>query len=244
MSERTAGVERVADHNLRNWAMAENARARLTKRKAQETVGPYLAISRELGTGGGEIASLVAQSLDWEVMDREIIDYMVEKYGTPRELVNYFDEKHTSWLEEVFDSWIKGQRFTESTYVHRLTRLLLLAANHGKVVIVGRGAAFLLPRSRGLSVRIVAPLDYRIEQVKRMRDATEKDARRLIEDSDRQRAEFIKSHFHHDACNVHEYDLVVNVEKIDPSDAVDLITTTVKTWLQKQGAETLVHDAQ
>jgi cytidylate kinase len=136
----------------------------------------------------------------------------------------------------VFASWIKGQEFTSSAYIHRLYHLLLLAAYRGNVVIVGRGARFILPRERGFSVRILAPLEFRVEQVLLQRGLSAKEARKVVEQSDREREAFVKEHFHHKASDPHQYDLVINVEKLDQEDAADLIVDAARSWMKTSSA--------
>ncbi len=131
-------IEKLAEKNVRKWTVAQHARDRLAKGKVEENVGPYIVVSRETGAGGSAIARLVGQKLLWDVLDKEIVDYLATQYGTPRSLVEFVDEKPISWIEEVFSTWVEGRGFTSSTYVHRLNHLLLLAAHHGNVVIVGR----------------------------------------------------------------------------------------------------------
>jgi cytidylate kinase len=233
MTNHISGIDKLADHNIRKWVLTEHARERLARGKVDENVGPYITVSRETGAGGSEIARLVGNKLGWDVLDHEIIDYIADKYGTPHSLVELVDEKRANWIQEVFTTWIEGQSFTQPAYLHRLTRLLLLAAHHGKVVIVGRGAQFILPRNRGLSVRIIAPLEFRIEQVILQRGLSTHDARKFIEDSDRQRQGFIKSHFRHKCADPHVYDLIIKVENLVREDAVNLIVAAAQSWMKK-----------
>lgn len=235
MTGDTRAIEKKAEENIRKWIQAEHAQKRLAKGKVEENVGPYIVVSRETGAGGSEIARKVGGKLGWDVLDKEIVDYLAAEHGTPRSLVEFVDEKHISWIEDIFASWIEGLGFTSSTYVHRLNHLLLLAAHHGNVVVVGRGARFILPPERGLSVRILAPLDFRVEQVLLQRGLSAKEARKFIETSDRQREAFVKEHFHHKAADPHVYDLVINVEKLLQDDAVDLIVDAARSWMKKSG---------
>ncbi len=235
MTSHIREIEQLAERNVRKWTLAQHARERRDKGNVKENVGPYIVVSREAGAGGSEIARLVGQKLGWDVLDKEIVDCLASQFGTPHSLVEFVDEKHISWIEEVFSNWLEGQGFTSSTYVHRLNHLLLLAAHHGNVVIVGRSARFILPPQRGLSVRIVAPLDFRVEQVLLQRGVNENEAREIVEESDRQREAFVKEHFHHQAADPHMYDLVINVEKLVPEDAADLIVDAARSWMKKSG---------
>ncbi len=228
-------IAKRAEENIRKWIDAEHSQKRLTKANIAGNVGPYVVIARETGAGGSSIARLVGQQLGWDVLDKEIIDYMAERFGTPRSLIDIVDEKHSSWMGDIFNSWIDGHGFSSVTYVHRLKQLFLLAAHHGKVVIVGRGARYILPHEGGVSVRILAPLEYRVAQIAAERSITEKEARKFVEHGDKNQEAFIQEHFHHKASDPHEYDLVINVENRTPQDAADLIVDAANRWIRKSG---------
>jgi cytidylate kinase len=232
MTDRAASIERKAEDSVRKWLTADHARERLAQGNVADSVGPYITLSRETGAGGSEIARLVADQLGWDVLDATIVDYMVSKYGTPRSLVEFADEKRTSWMEDLFSSWIEGRGFTQATYVHRLSRFLLIAAHHGNVVIVGRGATCILPRTRGVSVRILAPIAFRVEQVILQRGLSAKEARKFVEDADRQRDAFVREHFHHEGSDPHLYDLLINVQKFTRHDAAKMIVDATQQWLR------------
>ena len=196
-------------------------------------VGPCLLVSRELGAGGSQIARKVAQRLGWAHLDDEIINCLVSQYGTPRVVLNAVDEKKIGWLADLLNGWIEGHGFSQLSYVNRLGRLFNMMAKRGNVVIVGRGAKFLLPKSAGFSVRIIAPIDFRIEQIVRRQSITSQEARKLIQRSDADRKAFIKRFFHHDVTDPHSHDLVVNIKQVTPDMAVQLICDAVRFWVKR-----------
>ncbi len=230
-------IETKAEENIRKWIAASHVQTRIARRNVKENVGPYLTLSRETGAGGSELARKVGERLGWDVLDREIVEYLIEHYGTPRSLVELVDEKHTNWLGEITTSWIGGLGFSESTYTHRLGQLFLLAAYYGNVVIVGRGARFFLPTNRGLSVRVLAPLDFRVEQVILQRGISEKEALKFVKDSDHDREAYVKYHFRKKLADPHEYDLVINVEKLTQDDAAEMIVDATNAWIKKSGVK-------
>jgi len=227
-------VKEKTDNGLRKWLQSAQDKPQLDTMQADGATGPYVAISRETGAGGSEVARLVAEKLDWVVLDNAIVDYLACQYGTDRRLVDLVDERHISWIEDVFASWIENQAFTSETYAHRLILLLQLAARHGNVVIVGRGAPFVLPHNSGISVRILAPFEFRVEQVMLHGHFSAKEARRLVRESDRQREAFVWEHFHRDPGNPHLYDLVVSVDKLGIEDAAELIAGAVRSWMKRR----------
>jgi len=228
-------TEQLAEKNNRRWLSSKEAHARLKNRNVEENVGPYLTVSREHGAGGSEIARRVGELLGWEVLDHELLDQLAEKYGTPRDLLEYVDEKNIDWISSMFESWTSSRGVTQIAYIHRMSNLLLLAAHHGNVVIVGRGARFILPRERGIAVRILAPIEFRAEQIMLREGITFAEAKQFAQQADRERQAFKEKYFHHRAADPHEYDLVINVQKLDLEDAVNLIVSAVRSWQTKSG---------
>ena len=110
-----------------------------------------------------------------------------------------------------------------------------MAAQRGNVVIVGRGARFILPRRAGLSVRIIAPFEFRVEQIILRQGMSAAKAREFVEQSDRQRIAFVKRYFHQNVADPHVYDLVLNVEQFGQDNAVNLIINAVQSWLKRSG---------
>jgi cytidylate kinase len=153
-------------------------------------------------------------------------------------VLDVVDEKKVGWLADLFNGWIEGHGFSQLSYVNRLGRLFNMAAKRGNVVIVGRGATFLLPKSAGFSVRIIAPIEFRVEQLVLRRGVIAQEARRLIRKSDTDRKSFIKKYFHHDVTDPHVHDLVVNIKQVTPNLAVQLIYDAVQCWLKNSGFHT------
>jgi cytidylate kinase len=90
-----------------------------------------------------------------------------------------------------------------------------------------------LPRRAGFSVSIVAPINYRVQQVVLRRGLSKAGARAYVEHSERQRIAFLERYFHRDISDPHVHDLVVNVEQLGIENALDLIVDGVRTWMQE-----------
>lgn len=222
-------ADELAERNIRKWIHAKHVQDRVADPTGHETIGPYVTVAREIGSGGGQIARMAGDRLGWDVLDGEIVDYLAERYGTPRNLVEIADERHIGWIEEMLTGWMGGKQWTSARYVHRLHHLLMLAAQHGNVIVVGRGARFILPPKHGLSVRIVAPAEFRARRIAKERGIDHKAAQAAIAAADREQAAYIKEHFHHAVDDSHMYDLVINVEKLRLEEAADLIVDAVRS---------------
>ena len=211
---------------IEQWLLARqsqgHAAAAASGRRPVE-VGPYLAISRESGTGGSQIARLVAEMIGWEILDRELLDCLAEMYRTSPALLNLVDETTTNWISEIFDNGIRPDFAAQTEYMFHLSRVILVAAQAGKIIYLGRGARFLLPQQRGLLVRLTASPGYRVQQIVERRHLSYDKARDYVEKTDAGRQEFVRQYFHRDIADPHLYDLMVNVERIGPQRTAQLI---------------------
>jgi len=231
MAERTieAGrnVARLAEQQMRNWALELEARQRTQSKppteEAPRRFPPFIAISREAGAGGAEIAQKAGEILGWPVFDRQLLDHMAEQYQLPRDMLEYVDEKKTNWLFECFGKWLSGRVVTQSEYISHLGQVVLMAARHTNTIFVGRGARFLLPGDRGVSVHVVAPKKMRIERTMQLQGWPEAQAEQYVNQADAGRRKFVKEYFNHDVGDPHLYDLVINRRHIGITAAAGLI---------------------
>jgi cytidylate kinase len=174
-----------------------------------------VAISREAGTCGKEIAQAIGERLDWPIYDREILEMVAQESGLRRELLAAFDEHDTHWLVEALASFGQHPPVNATKFVHHLVRVMSTLAARGRCVVVGRGAIAFLPALTTLRVRLVADLDDRVSQFASDCQLTEKEARRLVQQIDHDRAQFVANHFHRDIGDAHNFDLVLNTSRLD-----------------------------
>jgi cytidylate kinase len=148
---------------------------------------------------------------------------MAEHYHWSNVALDYVDEKTASWFHDTFGKILDDRIVTQVEYVSRLGKIVVLAAQHESHVFVGRGVQFILPRDRGLTVRIIAPKKQRIQRVMERRNCSQHDAERFVDETDRGRAAFVQRYFHHDVADSRLYDLVINLEHTSRDAALDLI---------------------
>ena len=234
-------ISKLAEQHMRQWAIGLEVKQRIEYQEAHKQlpdyIHPYVAISRDTGAGAGEIAHRVGAVMGWDVLDRELLNYMAEQYHLQKSMVQFVDETTTSWLLDTFGKWLDRQIVTESEYITHLGQLVLLAAQHRSTVFVGRGAQFFLPRDQGLAIQIVAPLSQRIERVMQREGLSQDKTQRYLEQTDRTRREFIREHFHCDVTDPHLYDLVLNLAYLELDEAVDLIVNQCERRFGRQRTE-------
>jgi cytidylate kinase len=225
--EGDSSVVQAAERQMQQWLRLQKGQDNAVPAPSTGKlagIGPYLTISRESGAGGSQIARLVGEAISWEVLDRKLLECVAESYHTSPAVLELVDETTTNWITEIFGNWHNPASVSQMQYVCRLSRVILMAAQAGKVIFVGRGAQFVLPHERGLSVRLVAPLKYRVQQIMQRRHLSFEEAREYVKKTDAGRQECARQYFNHDIADPHLFDLVVNVEKLGPECAAHLIT--------------------
>ncbi len=201
------------------------------------TVGQMRAvtISREYGSGGGEIAARLAQKLGWQLIDHEIVVRVAKEWQVHESVVAEQDEIGESTLSRILSSLRMFQPISSvdvpvlpetdaQDYQASLRRVVMSAVEAGRVVIVGRGSQKLLADRRDtLHARIVASLEGRIAYVMEREGLDRNAARARIQLKDRDRARFLESVYHQSPATAELYDLVVNTDTLSLDDAVTLI---------------------
>jgi cytidylate kinase len=182
-----------------------------------------IAVSREAGTYGAAIAREVANRLGWPVYDCELIQRIADDLGVRRTLLDSVDERQVGWLNECVANFLSVPDVSENAYFRKLVETLLSLATHGECVIVGRGATVALPLATTLRVRVVAPIEYRIDAVQREHSISVKAATNQVATKDRERNQFVTRHFQIDPTNPANYDLVLNVARFSTTECADFV---------------------
>jgi hypothetical protein len=205
-------------------------------------MGPYVAVSRLHGAGGGHLARRVGEALGWPVLDHEVVDMVSAHLRVNPALVELLDDDAASWVSDVLGEFMPTEVLTRDAYAHELGRVIQLLAMHGEVVLLGRGAHLFLPRGRGLSVRVVATLEDRIARVRARRGVSEARARDEIEEADRARAHFVAHAFDRNVSDPLLYDVVVNSSLSALDELADVVTDVCRRRWPSKGSVTAERD--
>ena len=166
-----------------------------------------VTIEREYGSGGGEIAQLLAKKLGWKLWDQLLTEEIARLADCPKSVVEGREEKTDPLYYRLFKSFLRGS-YEGSLNAHKLKlvdsecilqfteQVVQHAAKTGNSVIVGRGSQqFLRNRQDALRVFLYAP---REDKVRRLlaRGKSEQEAEQLVDTVDRERVAFIQKYFH------------------------------------------------
>ncbi len=182
-----------------------------------------ITIEREYGSGGGEIAQLLAKQLGWKLWDQLLTEEIARLAECPKAVVEGREERTDPPYYRLFKSFLRGSyegsinahklKVVDSESILKFTQLVVQhAAKRGNSVIVGRGSQqFLKNRPDALRVFLYAP---REDKVRRLlaRGKSEKEAEQLVDTVDRERADFIQKYFNVEWPDRAIYHSMINTE--------------------------------
>jgi len=225
----TPEMDRILAQQVGKWADVENRRKR--ERKFDVKV---VTVSRQAGSGGKLIAARVAQETGLKYYDRELIQKVALSAKTDPEAVRTRDEKGHSMVESWFDSLVHQRQLLPGRYLRHLdlrpdeylqhlTKVVLDIGEREGGVIVGRGANFIFPRENCLRVRVVAPLEMRMDYIASIVDISTVRAKLLILQREADRKAFAKHYFQANIDDPSNYDLVFNMDLFTLDEAIESV---------------------
>lgn len=203
-------VDALVAHQISRWQGSEPRGAS----------GRCLAIANLPGAGGEEVGRRLAEELGYGCFGREIVDEIARRRGIAQELLRGLDERVRNAIDRYLTDAFQERRFTESDYLKEVARLVTTLSRRGMAVIVGRGAAFLVPSEAALRVLVAAPFEYRLEHYAKEHQLARESAVERLRAEDARRFEFVRHHFGARLDDPLAYDLAVNTATLGIDAAV------------------------
>ncbi|OZG49106.1 AAA family ATPase [Pseudoscardovia suis] len=143
-----------------------------------------ITIGCEYGAGGPQIGRMLADALDIEYYDRDLVDKVVNQLGIDRGLVEQADQKTN--VQYAFETSL-GPRYANlsNRVIFTQNEVINDLANKSSCVIIGRSANYLLrDRDDVLDIFIYAPKDVRVESIMEQDKVDKKKAQEIVEYND------------------------------------------------------------
>ena len=209
-----------------------------------------VTISRQIGSGGEEIAHRVCDLLRYRYFDKQLIIQSASDVGLHRDhVVDYSEDQYEmqTFMARLFRSGprpvkrvsvrtedssgrvqLTAETIDEGQYVELIKAAVTAAAEQGDIVIVGRGGqAILQDRPDVLHVRIIAPDGTRIARLQELEGLTIEQAQQRIARQDRATAEYLGRFFGIRWDDPALYHLVINTGKLGLEGAAQLIVDAI-----------------
>ena len=214
-------IPQIIEEQVYRWQITR-------KKEVPEKEGvSIVTLSREPGSGGRIIAVRLAEKLGIDIFHQEVINEIAKSADVSEKLLETLDERGLTTLEHWISSLVHERHLWPDRYMQHLMKVIGTIGKHGRAVIVGRGANFVLPADKRFAVRIVASQAKRIENVSHEFDVSREEAQRRVMRTESDRRAFIRKYFNADIANPNNYDLVINTDTLKLEDAVNVIAAAL-----------------
>ena len=228
-------IERIIERQMKLWEvgkrLAEEGGDAATAALAHLQEGPWVTVSRQLGSSGTELARRLADKLGWQTFDHEILRMIADATDSRQQILKDLDEHSWHRFQDYLTSMVVGSP-TRSGFVIEMIRVVWGLARKGNAVLLGRGANWFLDPRYGLRIRVLAPMETREAYLVRERGLTRLEASRLISENDAEQAAFIREIFGREIDDPLGYDLVLNMGGMDLETAADIATAALSHKLR------------
>ncbi len=212
-------IQQIIEEQSKRWEMMKSK----TKQDSYDEIS-VVTISREPGSGGKLIAQGIAEKLGFDLFHQEVINEMAESAQAKNMLMETLDEKGLSVIEDLISSLVYDRHLWPDEYLKHLMKVVGMIGKHGRAVIVGRVANFILHKGRVFRIRVIAPLERRIRNVMKEYGTSEEETRRRVLRTESDRRAFIRKYFNTSITDPMNYDLIINTDTMDLDRAVKAVT--------------------
>ena len=217
MPTKARSIEKIVEEQIQKWNVTRR------KKEIDESVYPVVTISREPGSGGRIIAERLAEKFNLDLFNQEMIHRMAESTKVSKQVLETLDEKGLNVLDNWIASLVDSKHLWPDQYLKHLMKVILTIGKHGRAVIVGRGANFILSPESRFRVRVITPIETRIGNISRDYDVSAKKAKRRMIKTESERRAFIRKYFYSDIGEPINYDLLINTDTVSVENAVEAI---------------------
>lgn len=203
-----------------------------------------ITINRELGSGGHTVGRKLAEKLGVQFFDKALIKSLEEKYHlTAEEIEKLKGRKHNWWedfkrVARIGEGWNMGytQQYshldgkslpdimTTDEIFKAETEILQGVAEHESCVVTGRSGFFVFRQHPNhISILIQASMPFRMERVMRKQEIGEDEARKIIEQVDTMRENYVTKYTGTSRYYTRNYDLVIKADGKTEDEIVNII---------------------
>lgn len=196
----------------------------------------FITISREYGCDGHNLVAELLKKLNeeedrhpWYNFDRESLLKMSDPEEINEDVLALLEEYGHSEFQGYLQEAVFGQK-SRYQVIRKMANIMRAMARRGNVILLGCGAAVLTKDfPLHLSVRINAPLEWRIHNYAKRHGCDKLKAEEMVRKHSDQRSAFLETYLAEPIDNPHLYDLVLNNATLPTELMADLVIKTLKT---------------
>ena len=198
-----------------------------------------ISISRALAAGGEEIGRDVATRLGFRFVDDEIVSRAAHLAGVSPETIEKV-ERTPSLIDRILNhlgsipaegaGYLPAPTHLSPAFEEFIEQVIRQTAAQGNVVIVAHGASIPLAGTPGLlRVLITGSPETRAARLSKSPGMDERKAKKAVQDSDRERAEYLQRFYNIRDERPAHYDIVLNTDVLPFSKAAALIAAAARS---------------
>lgn len=199
-----------------------------------------IALSRQVGTAGEEVAQTVAERLGFRLIDYQVVQRAAQEAGVSPETVS--EAEHTpSLLTRILEALARNPSMpvaawadpvplsttpmlTSTEYRQFIEDVIRDLGRQGDCVIVGHGASVVLRgQADVLRALITGSPKVRARRIIEHMEVDERAALKTVERTDTERVDYFRRFYETEWLHPGTYDLCINTDQITPIQAADLI---------------------
>ena len=196
-----------------------------------------ITIGREHGSGGHEVARILADKLGIPCYSKEIVDEAAAKSPFSKEILDTYDEKRVAAFfmpVSHFGGLDGGFQLNMQVAAAQFDAVRSLALENSGI-FVGRCADYVL---RGkpdlLRVFIRSPLSARVRTVAERKQVSEEQARKYVKEVDKDRSSYYRYYTDQIWGDAQNYDLVIDSSRLGVEGTAEVILSFVREMEKKQ----------
>ena len=199
-----------------------------------------ITIGREYGSGGRQIGQEIAKYFGIKCYDKELLEHAANDSGICKELFENHDEKPTnsflySLVMDTYSFGYSSAGFSDMPMNHKIFLAQFDAikklADEGPCVMVGRCADYALADWKDcFSVFVHADIDCRISRIAAKHNKSQKEARDMINKTDKSRASYYNYYSSKKWGEAKSYNLCVDSGKLGIENSVKTIIEAIKIF--------------
>ena len=232
-------IESILERQARFWEVRERIASEggepARRALAHLSQGPWITISRQIGSLGDDVGKCLAAELHWQVFDKEIVRAIAATSNTREAVLSRLDERAIGSINDYLAQMVVPGDPGQAGYLEHMVRVVWGLARQGNAIILGRGANYFLDPRFGLRVRLIAPFDARVERVAARGSLSRIDAEATVRRHDEHQAAFVRQVFGRPIDDAAGFDLVINTGGLGVDVAACTILAALRHKLQARG---------
>ncbi len=200
--------------------------------------GPVITISREYGCYGSEIGEKLANQInkeegngeEWVFVSHQVLHNAAESLkAAPHEISHIFGAEQKNMFSDLVSIFSKDKYISDIQIKRTIAQIVRSYSEQGHSIIIGRAGCVIakhIPKS--IHIRLVAPLSWRVDTIKKRFSITTTEATNLVKVTDKRRETFMEF-FKGNKPDSELFDLVLNRSTLTADDIVTQIYTLAKS---------------